>query len=225
MISIIIPVLNEELALPNTLRHVFSQDEDFEVIVVDGGSTDNTLELVKADSRLQLFTAPRGRASQMNVGARHARGEWLLFLHADTQLPEGALGDIARLGSVANVQAGGYKHRFTGNAWGLRVVSWLHNFRCRHTRIFYGDQAMFIRKSLFEELGGYPAEPILEDLLFGEKLVKVTRPVIINKFVTTDSRKFEQNGVWLSLWRVILILISHELHLPIPARKFFADVR
>ena len=223
MISIIIPVLNEERALPATLQQVFSQTGDFEVIVVDGGSTDNTLDIVHQDSRIQLHTASAGRASQMNAGARHAKGDWLLFLHADTLLPEGALLKIEQLSP--DTQAGGFKHRFSGHAWSLRLISWLHNFRCRWTHVFYGDQAMFVRRTLFAKLGMFPNEPILEDVLFSEKLVKVTHPVILDSYVITESRKFEQQGVWLSFWRVLLILASHELHLPIPARKFFSNVR
>ena len=223
MISIIIPVLNEERALPATLQHVFSQAGEFEVIVVDGGSTDNTLDIVSQDNRIQLVTAATGRASQMNAGAQHASGEWLLFLHADTLLPKDALLSIEQLSS--EIQAGGFKHRFSGHAWSLRLISCLHNFRCRWTRIFYGDQAMFVRRKMFTELGMFPNEPILEDLLFSEQLVKVTRPVILDSYVITESRKFEQTGIWLSFWRVLLILASHGLHLPIPAKKFFANVR
>ena len=223
MISIIIPVLNEERALPATLQRVFSQAGEFEVIVVDGGSTDSTLDIVNQQSQIQLHRAAAGRASQMNEGARHATGDWLLFLHADTLLPENALLCIEQL--PADIQAGGFKHRFSGQAYSLSLISWLHNLRCRSTRIFYGDQAMFVRRKLFTELGTFPDEPILEDLLFSEKLVKVTQPVILDSYVITESRKFEQQGVWLSFWQVILILLSHELHLPIPARKFFTNVR
>ena len=223
MISIIIPVLNEERALPATLQRVFSQAGEFEVIVVDGGSTDSTLDIVNQQSQIQLHRAAAGRASQMNEGARHATGDWLLFLHADTLLPENALLSIEQL--PADIQAGGFKHRFSGQAYSLSLISWLHNLRCRSTRIFYGDQAMFVRRKLFTELGTFPDEPILEDLLFSEKLVKVTQPVILDSYVITESRKFEQQGVWLSFWQVILILLSHELHLPIPARKFFTNVR
>jgi rSAM/selenodomain-associated transferase 2 len=223
MISIIIPALNEQRALPATLQQVFAQRGEYEVIVVDGGSTDNTRALVENDPRLRLITATTGRASQMNAGAEQARGEWLLFLHADTLLPDGGLAEIEQ--QPREVLAGGFSHRFSGQAWGLRVVSWLHNFRCRRTHVFYGDQAPFVRRELFFQLGGFPDEPILEDLLFGEQLARLTRPKMLNSYVISDSRKFEQNGIWLSLLRVLLILISHELKLPIPARKFFANAR
>ncbi|MGD8802482.1 MAG: hypothetical protein PVG12_04810, partial [Gammaproteobacteria bacterium] len=143
--------------------------------------------------------------------------------HADTLLPDDALQTISVL--PADVQGGGFTHRFSGSTRGLRLVSWLHNFRCRRTHVFYGDQAMFVRRQLFFELGLFPDEPILEDLLFGEKLASATRPVMLDSTVITDSRKFEQKGVWLSLMRVLLILISHELRLPIPARRFFANIR
>ncbi len=223
MISIVIPVLNEQRALPTTLQRVLEQAGDFEVIVVDGGSTDGTADIVARHNRVTWLDAKTGRASQMNAGARAATGDWLLFLHADSLLPENALQNIEAL--PADVQAGGFTHRFSGCTRGLRLVSWLHNFRCRRTRVFYGDQAMFVRRSLFFALGAFPDEPILEDLLFGETLASVTRPVMLDSHVVTDSRKFEQEGVWLSLLRVVLILASHELHLPIPARRFFANVR
>jgi rSAM/selenodomain-associated transferase 2 len=223
MISVIIPVLDEEKALPATLQRLFSLDGDFEVIAVDGGSRDNSLQLLEQDSRIRLYPSDAGRARQMNHAAGKARGEWLLFLHADTLLPDRALTDLQALPD--SVQAGGFRHRFSGTSTGLGLVSWLHNFRCRCTRVFYGDQAMFIRKALFTELGGFPNEPVLEDLLFSERVARVTSPYTMDSYVVTDSRKFEQAGVWLSLWRVILILLSHEMKLPIPARKFFASVR
>ena len=223
MISVIIPVLNEEKALPATLQRLFSQPGDYEVLAIDGGSSDNTRCLIRADDRIQLHSSSTGRATQMNCGARHAQGEWLLFLHADTLLPEHALTALAQLPETT--LAGGFRHRFSGSRWGLRLVSRLHNFRCRCTRVFYGDQALFIRKSLFTELGGFPEVPFLEDLLLSEQIARVTTPVTLDSYVITDSRKFEQAGVWRSLLRVILIQISHELKLPTPALKFFANVR
>jgi len=225
MISVIIPTLNEETALPVTLDHLLSKQGDYEVIVTDGGSTDNTCSIASADDRIQLINAAKGRARQMNAGAQKAKGEWLLFLHADTQLPEGALTKLNALETSSKIQAGGFRQRFSGDTFGLRVVSWLHNFRCQRTHVFYGDQAMFVRKELFWQLGGFPDEPVLEDLLLGEKLAKATTPVLMDEYVITDSRKFEQKGVWLSLLRVLMIQICHELHLPIPAQKFFAEVR
>lgn len=225
MISVIIPTFNEEKALPATLEHVFLQTGDYEIIVVDGGSTDNTLEILEQYPTVKLLTAPKGRASQMNAGAQEANGEWLLFLHADTHLPNGALECIENVSSNKNIDTGGFKHQFSGTAWGLRLISWLHNFRCRCTRVFYGDQAMFVRKALFNKLGGFPDTKKLEDLLLGEKLASVTQPYILDKYVITDSRKFEKKGIWLSLMRVFLIQVCHEFRLPFTSQKFFNDIR
>lgn len=244
MISVIIPTYNEETALPERLQHLLQQPGDYEVIVVDGGSTDRTLAVLKnfgfefapipiaSDashftrhaSRI-LLAAPKGRASQMNAGAKHATGEWLLFLHADTLLPDGALVRLGELETNQTIQAGGFLHRFSGDDWRLRVVSFLDNFRCRRSRIIYGDQAMFVRRTLFEQLGGFPDQPILEDVAFCEKLVRVTIPVLLSPPVLTDSRKFVKMGVWRSFARALLIILHVEFCLPILPRSFFQDIR
>jgi len=221
LISIIIPTLNEAKALPATLQRVYEQAGDFEVIVADGGSEDETLTHTEQYTNLRIALAKQGRASQMNAGAALAKGEWLLFLHADALLPDKALLTIQQQTALA----GGFRHRFSGRAWGLKLVSWLHNFRCSRTGVFYGDQAFFIRKSLFVDMGGFPEVENLEDLLFGETLLNVTKPVFLKQEVISDSRKFEQQGIWLSLYRVILIQLCHEFKLPSPARKFFASIR
>jgi rSAM/selenodomain-associated transferase 2 len=227
MISVIIPVYNEELALPPTLERVFHQvgAGDIEVIVVDGGSSDATRRIAEGDARIRLLDAPKGRASQMNGGAARARGEWLLFLHADTLLPENALEQIAAL--PERVAAGGFRHRFSGHRLTLRLISIADNIRCRSTRIIYGDQAMFVRRSLFERLGGFPALSRLEDVYFCEELVKITEPVLLESTVVTDSRKFVKHGVWRSLFRVSVILLCVKLGRPIPegSLRFFEDVR
>ena len=225
MISVVIPAYNEERALPETLERLFSQPGDYEVILVDGGSTDATRRIARSHPGVQLLDALKGRASQMNAGAAKARGEWLLFLHADTLLPENALARIAELPKERI--AGGFRHRFSGRGFGLWFVSLADNIRCSRSRIIFGDQGMFIRRSLFSRLGGFPEVQRLEDVLFCEKLVKLARPVLLDQAVVTDSRKFVQHGVWRSLMRVAIILLCVNLGRRIPGNslRFFEDVR
>lgn len=225
VISVVVPAYNEEQALPATLRSLLAQPGAYEVIVVDGGSTDRTCEIVRAESNVRLLTAPKGRASQMNAGAKEGGGDLLLFLHADTVLPEGALARLNLLEADSSVQAGGFLHRFSGHDWRLRLVSFLDNFRCRHSRIVYGDQALFVRRALFERLGGFPDQPILEDVAFCEKLVRVATPILLAPPVVTDSRKFVKMGIWRSFARVLLIILHVEFRLPVLPRSFFQDVR
>jgi hypothetical protein len=161
----------------------------------------------------------------MNAGAARARGEWLLFLHADTLLPENGLACIAELSN--EVAAGGFRHRFSGRGFGLWFISLADNIRCNWSRIIFGDQAMFIRHALFSRLGGFPDTARLEDVQFCEKLVKHTRPILLDQAVTTDSRKFVRHGVWRSLARVAIILLCVNLgrRLPADSLRFFEDVR
>jgi rSAM/selenodomain-associated transferase 2 len=225
MISIVIPTLDEEKALPATLRSVFRQVGVYEIILVDGGSRDDTVRIARSGPCGQVLCAPRGRASQMNTGARAARGEWLLFLHADTLLPDGALALLNALETHRDCRAGGFRHRFSGDDWRLRLISRLDNLRCARTGIIYGDQAMFVRRELFWALGGFPDTRMLEDVMFCESLLRATRPLLLDEEVVTDARKFIRMGPWRSLARVLAILLAYELRLPIPARSFFSDVR
>ena len=232
MIWVIIPTYNEERALPHTIRSVLSQSTPYRIVVVDGGSTDHTLEILHQDSRITWLTAPKGRASQMNAGARFAlqqnasADDWLLFLHADTQLPRDAFRLLTRLATDRTTyQAGGFHHRFSGKDWRLRMISWLDNLRCAHSHIVYGDQALFVRQGLFTQLGGFPNQPVLEDVAFGEKLLTRTTPVMLPSTVVTDSRKFLKMGVWRSFLRVLMIILHVEFGLPTFSPAFFRDVR
>lgn len=231
MIWIIIPTYNEEQALPRTIKSVFSQLTSYRVIVVDGGSTDRTLEILRQDSRISCVTAPKGRASQMNAGARFAMqqqaspDDWLVFLHADTQLPRDAFRHLSRLASDSTYQAGGFHHRFSGKDWRLRMISWLDNLRCTYSHIIYGDQALFVRQGLFTRLGGYPIQPVLEDVAFGQTLLTHTIPRLLPLTVITDSRKFLKMGVWRSFIRVLMIILHVEFGLPTFSPAFFQDIR
>ncbi len=225
MVSVIIPTLNEEKALRATLEDLFHQTGLYEVIVVDGGSSDRTREIAEADPRLRFVSAPKGRAVQMNTAARMACGEWLLFLHADTLLPKSAICRLNNLENDHTYQAGGFRHRFSGVDWRLKVISGLDNVRARLTGIIYGDQALFVRRQLFELMNGFPEQPVLEDLLICKKLKRVVRPVLLDQYVITDARKFVQMGIWRSFARCLLILLCHILHFPFLPQRFFTDIR
>ena len=230
MLSIIIPALNEARALPATLQHLREARGDFEVIVVDGGSSDGTAALVTAFSEdfpvaLTLCEAAPGRAAQMNAGARRANGDMLLFLHADTHLPAGAIAALNRRAESPEVVFGGFRQRFSGQRWPLRFVSWLHNHRCRLTGVFYGDQAMFVRRDAFWRVGGFPEDGELEDIRLSEQLLREATPVFVPDTVTTDSRKFEQLGEFRALGYCLLILACYQLRMPLRGRAFFGAYR
>jgi len=242
MVSIVMPAYNEEQALPHSLNALFRQEGTYEVILVDGGSSDRTRAIAESfgfttesDDRhgcpsvprspRLILTASKGRASQMNAGAKVAQGEWLLFLHADTVLPTGAIRRLNAMHADQAIQAGGFRHQFSGTDWRLRFISFLDNLRCRCSRIIYGDQALFVRRTLFEHIGGFPNQPILEDVAICERLLKFTRPVLLSPPVVTDARKFVKMGVWHSFVRVLLIILHVEFGLPILPRSFFQDIR
>lgn len=226
MISVIIPTLNEELALPPTLDAILDQPADSEVIVVDGGSVDQTPQIVEETSsrhpRLQLLRTARGRAAQMNAGANVARGDWLLFLHADTLVPPNGLAVIED--QPETIQAGCFTHRFGGEGAMLRTLSWFHNHRFGVTQVIYGDQAMFIRRGLFEKLGGFPDQP-MEDIAFGLELRAATRPIMLQEFITTDSRKFDQMGHWRALAHSVLLLLRFRFGADVSGDRFFRNYR
>ena len=222
-VSVIVPFVDEEKALPATLDALCAQPGDFEVIAVDGGSRDASCRILARYPRIAIIEAPRGRASQMNAGARASAGSMLLFLHADTLLPEGAIAALEDAGRSGEDRWGGFHHLFSGTDWRLRFISWLHNFRCRMTGVFYGDQAMFVSRSLFVAVGGFPEE-LMEDIALSEALKRLHTPDFLPLTVIADSRKFVRMGVWRSLARVVLILGCDSLGLPYPT-AFFRDIR
>jgi rSAM/selenodomain-associated transferase 2 len=224
MISIIMPVLDEERTLPEALACLRGRPAMAELVVVDGGSRDATRAVAQAQTDVRLIDAPRGRASQMNAGARVARGEWLLFLHADTRLPADALERIAVLPEA--VEAGCFQQAFDDSRRALRWISAVHNWRCRKTAIMYGDQAIFVRRRVFEAVGGYPACAELEDVRLSEVLRARASPVMLGATVVTDSRRFLAQGPLASTLRIIAILIQHRLgRRPVVGRRFFEPVR
>jgi len=203
-LSVIVPVLHEGGTLAARLDALAPlRARGAEVIVVDGGSTDASWMLApgRAD---RLLLAPRGRAAQMNAGAQIARGEVLLFLHADTQLPPDA--DRTVLQAIqAGAVWGRFDVRIDGRHPMLRLVAAMMNARSRASGICTGDQAIFVRRDAFERVGGFPDQPLMEDIELSARLRRLAAPLALRKRVVTSGRRWEQHGLWRTIvlmWRL-----------------------
>jgi rSAM/selenodomain-associated transferase 2 len=203
-LSLIVPVLNEAKGIVAALQDLAPlRAAGAEVIVVDGGSSDATRELC-ADLADQVVPGPRGRARQMNFGAARAAGSVLLFLHADTKLPNGAMKFVR--GAVAAGHAWGrFDVAIEGRSRLFPLIAALMNRRSRLTGIATGDQAIFVRRELFNLLGGYPDQPLMEDIELCKRLRRHGPPACLPQRVLTSGRRWEARGVWrtvLLMWRL-----------------------
>jgi len=194
LISIVIPALNEAPNLERLLPDLGARFPGAEIVVVDGGSTDATAATAARSPRLRLVASPRGRARQMNAGARAARGDVLLFLHADTLLPDGALAAVEDAVGDPGIVAGRFDVRFDNPRPVFRTVAWFMNQRSRWSGISTGDQAIFVRREVFEALGGYSDLPLMEDVDFCRRLKRRGRLAALRPRVTTSARKWEREG-------------------------------
>ena len=206
MLSIIIPVVDEAAVIIEALQRLRRlRREGAEVIVVDGGSRDATVALArKLADRVEV--APRGRAAQMNAGAARARGDVLLFLHADTILPDTAGADVGAA-LAAGARWGRFDVRIDGAHPMLAVVAWSMNLRSRLTGIATGDQAMFARRDTFAAVGGFPDIALMEDIALSRTLKRQGRPACLRARVITSGRRWRQRGVFrtvLLMWRLRL---------------------
>lgn len=214
-VSIIIPVLNEAEGMAQRLENLLalrlSQSSPvFELLIVDGGSDDATAELVAAclskSEEDRLLVSDPGRARQMNTGARESRGSYLLFLHADTQLPPNIL-NLADQWLSRQLDWGFFPVRLSGSACLLRLVEQSMNWRSRFSGIGTGDQCLFVRRELFESCSGFADIALMEDIEFCQRLKRRSRPVIQADSVLTSSRKWEREGIIKTIflmWRLRL---------------------
>jgi len=203
-LCIVLPVLDEALTLAERLRTLEGlRRRGARVVVVDGGSQDDTLAIARQHADLALL-APRGRASQMNAGAAACPADVLLFLHADTVLPENA-DVLVRRATLGPFAWGRFDVRIASPRRLLGAVGTLMNLRSRWTGIATGDQALFVRHDLFQRVGGFPDLPLMEDIAICRVLKRQGRPACLREKVVTSARRWERHGVWRTIflmWRL-----------------------
>ncbi len=224
--SIIMPVLNEEAVLEEHLSHLAGQCAfyDCELLIVDGGSADHTVAIAKRYGR--VIYAPRGRASQMNKGATEAYGEVLLFLHADTLLPDNAFLAIEHALARPDVVGGAFRLCFNCRQWPYRLVAWTTNIRSRIRTIFTGDQGYFMRTSCFQTIGGYPDQPLMEDLAIIQRLRTIGKVVLLPQYVTTSARRHEKVGLLRSVLFMWYLRLLYRFGVsPAQLQRMYSDVR
>jgi rSAM/selenodomain-associated transferase 2 len=196
-VSIVIPILNEADIIVDLLQYLIdnsSEENISEIIVVDGGSTDGSQEIVSTFNNIELLNSERGRAKQMNLGAKHTTGTILYFLHADSFPPKN-FDQLIIIEVEKDNLAGCFRMQFDHNHWWLRLASWLTQFRWRACR--GGDQSQFITKSLFKEIGGYDENYIIyEDNILINELYARNEFVVIQNKIKTSARCYKKNGVW-----------------------------
>jgi rSAM/selenodomain-associated transferase 2 len=195
-VSVVVPALNEAQALAQMLPSLRDQPGHLEVIVSDGGSTDDTARAVERLAR--LVQGARGRAAQMNLGAASSSGAVLLFLHADTRLPRGAL-DRIRSAVSRGCVGGCFLNRFHDGGWTGRLADPLRDLRARLAGEVYGDHALFARRDVFDRLGGFAPLPVMEDYDFARRLRRAGPFRVIPDRVLTSARRFRARG-WVRQW-------------------------
>ncbi|MGR8998030.1 MAG: TIGR04283 family arsenosugar biosynthesis glycosyltransferase [Gammaproteobacteria bacterium] len=203
--SVIIPTLNEEKTIHSCLSALQPLRDNCEIIIVDGESIDNT-QILAAPLADKVITSVKGRARQMNIGAKHATGNVLIFLHADTYLPENALLVIQQ-----QLSSGGKWGRFniqlSGKHFMLKVIAQMMNWRSKITGIATGDQVIFVTRPAFEAVGHYPEINLMEDIALCKALKKISPPICLKNKVTSSGRRWEHNGIYktmLLMWSLRL---------------------
>jgi len=229
-ISVIIPALNEEAQIAATLTALRSAalNRSVEIIIVDGGSLDRTVEIIHRFDFARLIECEfANRGLQMNEGASAARGDALLFLHADVELPRDALDAINDALADERTLGGCFQIRFPKEApASLRAVAWGINFRTRMFRTATGDQAIFTRRSVFEEVGGYRNVPLMEDIALFNTIKWRGRVVVLDEHVAVSPRRWLKRGVWRTVLLMYALRFGYWIGFsPTTLKRFFADVR
>ncbi len=205
MLSIIVPILNEAKILEKMLSRLQPELANHELIIVDGGSSDASVCIAKKYGR--VLTSARGRAKQLNAGAAAATGDTLLFLHADIWLEPGALSAMERALSSGYV-GGGFRQKIDGKNLLYRVIEMTANLRGEYLKVFYGDSGIFLARSDFQKIGGFPDVPILEEMGFSKKLRSLGQTTLVHPGIHLSARRWEANGIvrtTLNNWLITLL--------------------
>ncbi|MYF98658.1 glycosyltransferase [Candidatus Poribacteria bacterium] len=192
MISVIIPILNEAKILEETLTCLQPQLENHELIIVDGGSTDESVSI--AEKYGKVVFSERGRAKQMNAGAAEATGDILVFLHADVQLESGAFKAVESTLSSGYV-GGGFLQKIDGKSLLYRVIEISANMRGKFLKVFYGDSGIYVRRDDFRHIDGFPDVPIMEEMVFSKALRKLGKTKMIKPRIHISARRWKKNGI------------------------------
>ncbi len=224
-ISIIIPVYNEETTLPVTLSQLKLSDNE-ELVVVDGGSNDRTLEISKRFTE-KVFVTEKGRGRQLRKGAELATGGILFFLHADCLPPENAFSIIREVILDSKIAAGTFDIGIHFDRLASRIIEFGANLRSHITKLPYGDQGLFMKKETYEKIGGFKEIPIMEDVEIAQRLKKQGKIIFVREKINTSTRRWEKEGILYTTVRDWILAISYTLFKVSPERllKYYKDVR
>ncbi|MGM0366296.1 MAG: TIGR04283 family arsenosugar biosynthesis glycosyltransferase [Actinomycetota bacterium] len=210
MISIIIPTLNEEKNISSCIESILRQTPEFEIIIVDAGSSDNTVAIAQSKKAVVLRSDKKNIGYQCNLGAKSSNGDILIFLHADTRLCENALERVRYFFKKYRGAAGGsFNMRIEGNSFFYKILSMGGNIFCAITKIHFGDRGIFVRKKVFERISGFQDMPIMEDVDFSQRMKKHGKTKILKGPVVSSSRKFEKEPFYKTLYLVLSSLFYY----------------
>jgi rSAM/selenodomain-associated transferase 2 len=223
-ISVIVPVFNEEKNIAVTLEELQRLKPD-EMILVDGGSSDATREICQRFG-VELYLSRPGRAAQMNFGAQRARGDVLLFLHADTWLPLSAFDEIRTALRDRKVLGGRFDLQLNNPRPLLKLIGFMISLRSRLSKVGTGDQAIFVRREIFQELGGYPDIPLMEDVAFSRALKRRGSVACLRSRVVSSARRWEVDGIWRTVLKMWTLKALYLLGIsPVRLKRYYGDTR
>lgn len=203
-VTVIIPVLNEATLLRQRIEHLKALHQTYDVTFCDGGSDDDTCSVLQRHG-LHYCTSSRGRAEQMNTAAALSKSDILLFIHVDTEISSSDIALVKQVMQDEKIVGGRFDIRLSGNRPIFHIIAFMINLRSRITKISTGDQCQFVRRDVFERMGGFPRQPLMEDIAFSKRLKSYGRIACLRRKVTTSSRRWQKHGVVrtvLLMWKL-----------------------